>query len=177
MKEGFGTMRLVIDCGAEAWKEPDMLVRTETAVVLPPFPSQGRTTDQALMPLETPKKLAEAGIVFALSAHDGGDASARLDVQAGFAMRGGLSREAALAAVTITPARMLGIDERVGSVEVGKDADLVLWNGEPFEVTSKPVACSSTAASLSIPADLRARAPNTTPSPRATSRPKRPPLR
>ena len=84
-------------------------------------------------------KLAEAGIVFALSAHDGGDASARLDVQAGFAMRGGLSREAALAAVTITPARMLGIDERVGSVEVGKDADLVLWNGEPFEVTSKPV--------------------------------------
>ena len=53
MKEGFGTMRLVIDCGAEAWKEPDMLVRTETAVVLPPFPSQGRTTDQALMPLET----------------------------------------------------------------------------------------------------------------------------
>ena len=139
MKEGFGTMRLVIDCGAEAWKEPDMLVRTETAVVLPPFPSQGRTTDQALMPLETPKKLAEAGIVFALSAHDGGDASARLDVQAGFAMRGGLSREAALAAVTITPARMLGIDERVGSVEVGKDADLVLWNGEPFEVTSKPV--------------------------------------
>ena len=42
MKEGFGTMRLVIDCGAEAWKEPDMLVRTETSVVLPPFPAQGR---------------------------------------------------------------------------------------------------------------------------------------
>ena len=40
--------------------------------------------------------------------------------------------------MTITPARMLGIDERVGSVEVGKDADLVLWNEEP-EVTSKPV--------------------------------------
>lgn len=139
MKEGFGTMRLVIDCGAEAWKEPDMLVRTETSVVLPPFPAQGRTSDQALMPLETPKKLAEAGIVFALSAHDGSDAAARLDVQAGLAMRGGLSREAALAAVTITPAQMLGIDERVGSVEVGKDADLVLWNGEPFEITSKPV--------------------------------------
>lgn len=139
MKEGFGTMRLVIDCGAEAWKEPDMLIRTETSVILPPMPSQGRTSDAALMPLDTAKKLLDAGIPFALSAHDGSDAAGRLDVQAGFAMRGGLTREAALAAVTLTPAQILGIAERVGSIEVGKDADLVLWNGEPFEVTSRPV--------------------------------------
>lgn len=138
-KEGFGSMRLVIDCGAEAWKEPDLLTRTNTSVVLPPFPSQGRTSDSALMPLETAKKLRDAGIVFALSAHDGSDAAGRLDVQAGLAMRGGITREEALRAVTITPAQILGIADRVGTVEVGKDADLVLWNGEPFEITSRPV--------------------------------------
>lgn len=139
MREGFGAMRIVIDCGAEAWKEPDMLVRTETAVVLPPFPDQGRTGDQALMPMDVAAQLRDAGIPFALSAHDGGDAQGRLAVQAGFAMRGGLTREEALRAVTLTPAELLGIEARVGSVEVGKDADLVLWNGEPFEITSKPV--------------------------------------
>ena len=53
-------------------------------------------------------------------------------------MRGGLSFDAALAAVTITPARMVGVDNRVGSLEVGKDGDLVLWSGPtPFEPTSR----------------------------------------
>ena len=139
MREGFGEMRLVIDCGAEAWREPDMLVRTGTPVVLPPMPSQGRTADRALMPMDTAKTLTDAGILVALSAHGADQADERLAVQAGLAMRGGLSRAEALAAVTINPARILGIEDRVGTVEVGKDADLVLWNGEPFEITSRPV--------------------------------------
>ena len=54
-------------------------------------------------------------------------------------MRGGLSFDAALAAVTLNPARMIGIDESVGSIEVGKHADLVLWSGTPFEPTSQIV--------------------------------------
>jgi imidazolonepropionase-like amidohydrolase len=52
-------------------------------------------------------------------------------------MRGGLSFEKALAAVTIAPARILGVADRVGSLEVGKDADLVFWSGQPFEYTSR----------------------------------------
>ncbi len=139
MREGFGTMRLIIDAGAEAWREPQMLVRTETPVILPPMPSQGRTNESALMPVETAKRLQDAGIRFALSAHDGRDAAERLDIQAGFAMRGGLTRAEALLAVTKTPAEILGVADRVGTVEVGKDADLVLWNGEPFEATTRAV--------------------------------------
>jgi imidazolonepropionase-like amidohydrolase len=54
-------------------------------------------------------------------------------------MRGGLAFQDALAAVTIVPARMLGVDDRVGSLDVGKDADLVLWSGEPFQPTSRVV--------------------------------------
>jgi imidazolonepropionase-like amidohydrolase len=41
--------------------------------------------------------------------------------------------------VTINPARMIGVDDRVGSIEVGKDADLVLWSGEPFQPTSRVI--------------------------------------
>ena len=44
-----------------------------------------------------------------------------------------------MSGMTITPARMVGVDDRVGSLEVGKDADLVLWSGRPFELTSKIV--------------------------------------
>ena len=138
-REGLGSPNIVIDCGAEAWREPDMLKRTDTAVILPPVPSQGRTGDRAFMPLETAKVLLDEGIEVALSAHDAGSPSGRLDVQAGFAMRGGLTREEALRAVTSTPAKILGIADRVGTIEAGKDADLVLWNGEPFEITSRPV--------------------------------------
>jgi imidazolonepropionase-like amidohydrolase len=138
-REGFGEMRIVIDAGAEAWREPAMLVRTGTAVVLPPMPAQGRTTDQAFFAADCAKVLQDNGVVVALSAHDGSNPAGRLDVQAGLAMRGGLTRAQALRAVTLAPAQILGIDGRVGTVEAGKDADLVLWNGEPFDATSRPV--------------------------------------
>ena len=103
------------------------------------MPAQGRTTDQAFFASDCAKVLQDNGIVFALSAHDGSNPAGRLDVQAGLAMRGGLTRAQALRAVTLAPARILGIDDRVGTVEAGKHADLVLWNGEPFEATSRPV--------------------------------------
>ncbi|MEZ6016717.1 MAG: amidohydrolase family protein [Planctomycetota bacterium] len=135
-REGFGTVQLVIEAAAEAWKEPKLLVRSGAAVILPPFPDQGRTQDQSFMPLDAAKQVADLGVPFALSAQDARDPGARMAAQAGFAMRGGLTREQALVAVTLTPARILGIDARVGSIEVGKDADLVLWNGAPFEATS-----------------------------------------
>ncbi len=137
-REGFGDMRLIIDAGAEAWREPDLLIRTGTAVVLPPFPMQGRTEDGAFMAWNVAALLHHRGIPVALSAHGAREVDERLGMQAAFAMRGGLEFDAALAAVTIVPARMVGVDDRVGSVEVGKDADLVLWSGPtPFEPTSR----------------------------------------
>jgi imidazolonepropionase-like amidohydrolase len=61
-------------------------------------------------------------------------------MQAGYAMQGGLPFDAALAAVTTVPARLLGVADRVGTLEVGKDADLVLWSGMPFEPSSRVIA-------------------------------------
>ncbi len=131
-----GKPMMLIDAAAEAWREPAMLVRSQVAVVLPPYQLQGRTSDNAFFALDTAAKLAELGVPIALSAHGSTDAESTLDRQAGWAMRGGLDFDAALASVTIQPARLVGIAKRVGSLEVGKDADLVLWSGRPFEPTS-----------------------------------------
>ncbi len=138
-REGLGKPRLVIDAAAEAWKEPQLLVRSKTPVVLPPFPVVGRTEDGAFMAWNVAELLVEQGVPVALSAHGATSFEERLAMQAGYAMRGGLPFEAALEAVTIQPARLLGVEDRVGSLEVGKDADLVLWNGEPFEPTSRVI--------------------------------------
>ncbi|CDQ20387.1 Imidazolonepropionase [Halobacillus karajensis] len=62
-----------------------------------------------------------------------------LNICAALAAREGLRIEDALRGITIIPAKNLGIDNRVGSIEKGKDADLVLWSGHPFEYLSKPV--------------------------------------
>lgn len=135
-REGLGKLKLVVDAAAEAWREPDLLVRSATAAILPPFSATGRTTESAFFALDTAKLLTERGVTIALSGHGAAEVSERLCYQPGHAMRGGLSFDAALAAVTINPARIAGIDKRVGSLEAGKDADLVLWSGPPFEPTS-----------------------------------------
>jgi len=138
--QGMNTPRFVIDAGAEAWKEPQLLARSKTAVVLPPFPASARTRENSLMAWNVAKVLEDAGVPFALSGHGSGDVSDRLAIQAGYAMAGGIGFESALAAVTSTPAMLIGVDARVGTLEVGKDADLVLWSGEPFQPGTRVVA-------------------------------------
>ena len=131
----------VLDAAAEASKELELVRRSGVGVVLPPLPKDGRlpdgfVPDTYFVALDSAAKLHELGVPVALSAHGASEPGERLARQAGYAMRGGLSFDDALAAVTITPARMVGVDDRIGSIEVGKDADLVLWSGTPFEPTS-----------------------------------------
>jgi imidazolonepropionase-like amidohydrolase len=135
-REQLGTPTIVIDAAAEAWREPDLLVRSGVAVVLPPFPPQGRTGEGAFMTISCAKELVERGVPVALSAHGDTSAAASLGRQAGWAMRGGLTFEQALAAVTTTPARLLGLEDQLGTLAVGRAADLVLWSGPPFEASS-----------------------------------------
>ena len=139
LKEEFGIPHMFVDAGAEAWREPELLARSGMGVVLPPHQFRGRTTDGAHFAWNSAALLQEKGVTVALSGHGSRDVGQRLARQAGFAMRGGLSFDDALAAVTINPARMAGVADRVGSIEVGKDADLVLWQGTPFEPTGRIV--------------------------------------
>ncbi|HRI43978.1 MAG TPA: amidohydrolase family protein [Fimbriimonadaceae bacterium] len=79
----------------------------------------------------------QAGVNVSINT-DGTNGTTALAIDAAKVMRyGGLSEEVALQMITINPARQLGIDQRTGSLEVGKDADIVLWDGHPLSVYSK----------------------------------------
>jgi imidazolonepropionase-like amidohydrolase len=60
-----------------------------------------------------------------------------LVLQATLAVRDGLDRDTALRAITINPARVLGLDDRIGTLETGKLADLVVWSGDPLDVMQR----------------------------------------
>jgi imidazolonepropionase-like amidohydrolase len=59
---------------------------------------------------------------------------------AGNAVANGLPYDAALAALTINPAKIYGVADRLGSLEIGKIADVVVWDGDPLEVSTRPIA-------------------------------------
>lgn len=83
-------------------------------------------------------KLHKHGVEFAICTDHPETPIQYLPVTAGIAVRGGLPREAAILAITSMPAKICGIDDRVGSIEVGKDADLTAFRGEVFDITEKP---------------------------------------
>lgn len=83
-------------------------------------------------------KLHKKGVMFAICTDHPETPIQYLPVTAGIAVRGGLSRDEAIRAITINPARICGIDDRVGSIEPGKDADFAAFRGEVFDITEKP---------------------------------------
>jgi hypothetical protein len=81
--------------------------------------------------------MTRAGVLTSVNS-DNDDLARRLNQDAAKAMKyGGLTEEEALRLCTINPAKELGIDKRVGSIEVGKDADLVIWTGNPLSTYSR----------------------------------------
>ena len=124
---------LVLDGAAESYLLLDEIRAAGVPVVIHPPMSRVRNGS-----FETAGKLAEADIPFAIQTgfEDYVPKTRVLLWEAAVAAANGLGRERALEAVTLGAARILGIDDRVGSIEVGKDADLVLYDGDPFEYTS-----------------------------------------
>ena len=124
---------LVLDGAAESYLLLDEIREAGVPVVLHPTMSRVRNGSY-----ETAAKLADAGIPFALqTGFEGYVPKTRVLLwEAAIAAANGLGMERALEAITLSPARILGIDDRVGSIEVGKDADLALFDGDPFEYTS-----------------------------------------
>lgn len=136
LQREFG-FKLWLDGAAEAYRMIDPIREAGVAVLLhPTMMRAGRETRNAAF--DTAAKLAEAGIPFAIqTGYENYVPKARvLLYEAQVAVRYGLSGDDALKAVTLAPARILGLDDRIGSLEKGKDADLVLFDGDPFEYTS-----------------------------------------
>ena len=124
---------LVLDEAAESYLLLDEIREAGVPVVVHAPMSRVRNGS-----FETAGRLAEAGIPFAIqTGFENYVPKTRVLLwEAAIAAANGLGREGALEAVTLGAARILGIDDRVGSIEVGKDADLVLYDGDPFEYTS-----------------------------------------
>ena len=124
---------LVLDGAAEAYLLLDEIRAAGVPVVVHPPMSRVRNGS-----FETASRLADAGIPFAIqTGFEGYVPKTRVLLwEAAIAAANGLGRERALEAVTLGAARILGVDGRVGSVEVGKDADLALFDGDPFEYTT-----------------------------------------
>lgn len=125
--------------GIEAHTTLEMLSESNTSVVFGPISmDRGGFRNEADTRFTTAKDLLAAGVRTALSAMDRREEDG-LGRQAMYAMKSGVSFEDALRAVTLTPAEILGIDGDSGSLTVGKRADLVVWSGEPFAATSRPM--------------------------------------
>jgi len=86
---------------------------------------------------DTPKILYEAGVKLAIQTDATGSNIRHLPIAAGMAVKHGLPYEEALRTITINPAEILGVADRVGSIEKGKDADLRILDGDPLELRTK----------------------------------------
>jgi imidazolonepropionase-like amidohydrolase len=137
LQEEFG-FELWIDGAAEAYRMIEPLREADVPVLLHPTMTRAWGAETRNLAFDTAARLAEAGIPFALqSGQENYVPKTRvLLYEAQVAVRYGLSPAAALRAITLTPAEILGVEKRVGSLEKGKDADLVLFDGDPFEYTT-----------------------------------------
>ena len=128
---------LVLDGAAEIYDVFEPVREAGVPVILHPT-MQRAFGERRNLSLETAVKVADAGILFALqSGYESYVPKTRVVLfEAAMATAYGLPFERALASITIDAARLLGVDERVGSLEVGKDGDLALYDGDPFQYTS-----------------------------------------
>ncbi len=135
-------LKVVLTGAAEAWKEAEMLAREKVPVIFAPA---GRSTLSANTPTNpwepydtpyvAPYILAKAGVKFAFESGENATVM-ELPFRVGQSCAYGLSFEDAIKSLTIWPAEMFGVADRVGSLEVGKDAELFVTTGDPFELTT-----------------------------------------
>jgi imidazolonepropionase-like amidohydrolase len=129
-------VKIIVNGGDEAPKVAKLLKEKNIPVILGSVLSLPRGEDAPYDGAFTiAKELADAGVKFAFST---GDAAyvRNLPYHAAMAVAFGLSRDEALKAVTINPAEILGVADRLGSLEVGKIANVVVWDGDPLEIRS-----------------------------------------
>ena len=128
---------LVIDHGTEAHLLADIIAARGIPVIIGPLFTSRSKVELRNRSLANPGRLARAGVTIAITTDHPVVPINFLAYQAALSVKEGLDRDVALQALTINPARILGIDGRLGSLEAGKDADLVIWSGDPLNVLSR----------------------------------------
>jgi len=129
---------IILDEATEAYYAMDYIVAAKIPVIAAP-PSVMTGHEGERPQTDTIALLANAGVPVCIQTGLGLGALP-LVREAAFAVRGGMNRQAALASITSVPAKILGIDDRVGTLADGKDADLVVWTRNPLSPSSRAVA-------------------------------------
>jgi imidazolonepropionase-like amidohydrolase len=128
---------LVIDHGTEAHLLADILAAKGIPVIIGPLLTSRSKVELRNRSIANPGKLARAGVTIAITTDHPVVPINLLINQAALSVKEGLDRETALRALTINPARITGVDGRLGSIEAGKDGDLAIWSGDPLDVFSR----------------------------------------
>jgi hypothetical protein len=124
----------LITGGAEAWRVATELKAANVTVFVDALQNLPSGFDQLGSRLDNAALLAKAGVKLALLSPDSTHNARKIRQAAGNAVANGLAWEAGLAAITRVPAQALGVGDRLGRIEVGMEADLALWDGDPLEV-------------------------------------------
>lgn len=133
-------IRMVLVGGRDSWRVAHQLKEKNIPVILQGTHSLAARRSEAYdLPLTLPKKLFDAGVRFCIAGQAGEDNasnSRHIPHHAASAAAFGLSKNEALRSITLSAAEILGVAEKVGSLEIGKDATLIVTNGDPLELST-----------------------------------------
>lgn len=133
LKQRFNQLKLVIVDGLEAWRVAGELAEARIPVIVNPEYNLPGGFDQIGATLANAARLFEAGVTVAIGMDTH---NIRLATQhAGNAVANGLPHIQGLAAISLNPAKIFGVEQQLGSLEPGKRADVVIWSGDPLQVT------------------------------------------
>ncbi|MDT0594611.1 amidohydrolase family protein [Glaciecola petra] len=133
LKKRFANVNIILLGASDAWRVADQIAQAGIPVILDPEYNLPGGFDQLASTMSNAGRLHAAGVLVAIGMDTH---NIRLAPQhAGNAVANGLPHSAAIAALTINVAKIFGFDNQLGSLETGKQADLVIWSGDPLEVT------------------------------------------
>ena len=149
--------RAVLVGATEAYKSAGEIAKRGIPVVVGAMGVGSKRIETMDVSLANAAELVRAGIKTAIAAEDsmGIGTQEELPLAAALAVKGGLDRAVALRAVTLTAAEILGVADRVGSLEPGKDADIVVFSGDPFHYRTRVARVFIDGREVKIPEPLR----------------------
>ena len=140
LKRDYGVKPIIIG-GTQAWMAAKELAAANIPVILNPFLNLPSQFEDLAATQANAARLAKAGVTIAFYDPPSGTHNLRLLTQlAGNAVANGLPYADGLKALTVNPAKIFSVDQRFGALEIGKAGDIVVWDGDPLEVSTRPVA-------------------------------------
>ncbi|WP_029086829.1 amidohydrolase family protein [Brevundimonas aveniformis] len=132
---------IILDGAEEGWRVADEIAAAGVPVLINPLANLPQSFEVRGATMENAARLHAAGVVIAIKGNEGSVHRAReTRYNAGNAVAHGLPYEAAIAAITVNPARIFGLESRFGGIRTGAAADVVVWTGDPLEPLSQPTA-------------------------------------